>query len=123
MNVACGAEYVPGFELVQDWLDLERKVAQADLILTGEGKFDTSSLAGKGPYALIEAADKAGTPVIVLAGTAEAAVAAIAERFTDTRVNSITPDDWALTDALAHGAANLRKAAETALTGFQAIRP
>ena len=82
LNVACGAEYVPGFELVQDWLDLERKVAQADLILTGEGKFDTSSLAGKGPYALIEAADKAGTPVIVLAGTAEAAaVAAIAERF------------------------------------------
>ena len=120
LKVACGAEFVPGFELVQSWLDREMKVAIADLVLTGEGKFDTSSLAGKGPYSLIESAAKAGTPVIVLAGKAENdAAAAITERFPNNRVYSVTPDGWSLVDALAHGATNLETTAEAALGEFQ----
>ena len=49
LNVACDSQYVAGFELVSSWLDLESKIAAADLILTGEGKIDLSSLNGKGP--------------------------------------------------------------------------
>lgn len=120
LKVACGAEYVAGFDLVQSWLDLEMKVAIADLVLTGEGKFDRSSLAGKGPYALIESADKAGTPVIVLAGKAEAEAAdAVAERFPSNKVYSITPDGWSLQDALAHGAQNLERTATQALNDYK----
>lgn len=120
LKVACGAEFVAGFELVQNWLDLEMKVAIADLILTGEGKFDTSSLAGKGPYSLIESADKAGTPVIVLAGKAEhAAAETVTTRFPANRVYSITPSGWPLQDALAQGAVNLEKTAVQALGDFQ----
>ena len=43
LKVACGAEFVPGFELVAAWLDIASKVNDADLVLTGEGKFDVSS--------------------------------------------------------------------------------
>lgn len=120
LKVACGAEFVPGFELVQSWLDLEMKVAIADLILTGEGKFDNSSLSGKGPYSLIESADKAGTPVIVLAGKAEESAAqVIEERFPNNRVYSITPNGWQLEEALKHGAENLEQAALKALEEYR----
>jgi len=101
LNVACGAEYVPGFELVTAWLDLTSKIRDADLVLTGEGKFDTSSLAGKGPYALLAAAYSSDTSAILLAGLAEEEAAqSVRERFPGTAVYSITPEGTPLPQAL-----------------------
>lgn len=92
LNVACEAEYVPGFELVTAWLDLARKIQEADLILTGEGKFDASSLAGKGPYALLVAANSNNKSAILLAGLAEEdAAKTVSQRFPGTSAYSITP--------------------------------
>jgi glycerate kinase len=101
LKVAFGAEFVPGFELVTAWLDLVSKIKEADLVLTGEGKFDTSSLAGKGPYALLAAAYSNDKPAILLAGLAEDDAAQIVrERFQGTSVYSITPLGVPLTQAL-----------------------
>lgn len=101
LNVAFEAQYLPGFELVTAWLDLVSKIQEADLILTGEGKFDTSSLAGKGPYALLAAAYSSDTSAILLAGLAEEEAAQIArERFPGTAVYSITPEGTPLPQAL-----------------------
>ncbi len=101
LNAAFGAEYVPGFELVTTWLDLTAKIQEADLILTGEGKFDQSSLAGKGPYALLAAAYSSDTAAILLAGLAEEDAAQIVrERFPGTAVYSITPEGTPLPQAL-----------------------
>jgi len=101
LNVAFGAEYVPGFELVTAWLDLASKIKEADLVLTGEGKFDTSSLAGKGPYALLAAAHSSDKPAILLAGLAEEdAAQTVRERFPSTAVYSITPEGTPLAQAL-----------------------
>ena len=120
LKVACGAEFVAGFDLVQNWLDLEMKVAIADLALTGEGKFDNSSLSGKGPYSLIESAAKAGTPVIVLAGKVEDdAAETVKERFPANLVYNITPPESTLSDALKYGSANLNKTALVALENFK----
>jgi glycerate kinase len=62
------ARFVPGFDLVMAWLQLNEKIADADLVLTGEGRFDTSSLEGKGPAAVVAAAAAAGKSAWVLAG-------------------------------------------------------
>ncbi len=59
-KAALGARICPGFELVSGWLRLPQKVARADIILTGEGRFDASSLQGKGPGALPAMAADAG---------------------------------------------------------------
>ncbi|ADE54752.1 glycerate kinase [Coraliomargarita akajimensis] len=116
LKVACGAEFVAGFDLVKCWLDLEMKAALADLILTGEGKFDQSSLSGKGPYALIESASQAGVPFIVLAGKAEEdAAEIIRERYADSAVYSISPKGAPLAEALAQGPENLQTATFSAL--------
>ncbi len=108
LKVACGAEFLAGFDLVESWLDLNNKVSAAELILTGEGKFDSSSLAGKGPFALVTAAGKTNTRTIVLAGKAEVDAAdSVQERFPNCKVTSITPDGTDLATALKQGAPNL----------------
>ncbi len=63
-----GARLVPGFDLVSAWLRLEARIAAADLVLTGEGCFDETSLAGKGPGAVAIAGRQAGKKVHVFAG-------------------------------------------------------
>jgi len=101
LNVALGAKYVSGFELVTAWLDLNSKIREADLVLTGEGKFDSSSLAGKGPYALLAAAYSSDTSAILLAGLAEEEAAqTVRERFPGTAIYSITPEGTPLAQAL-----------------------
>lgn len=110
LKVALGAKYLPGFELVTAWLDLSRKIQEADLVLTGEGKFDGSSLAGKGPYALLAAAYCSDTAAILLAGRAEEATAEIVRgRFPGTAVYSITPKGLPLPVALESAAEFLMK--------------
>jgi glycerate kinase len=44
---AIGAELAPGFDVVAEAVGLEAALEGADLALTGEGKLDASSLAGK----------------------------------------------------------------------------
>lgn len=67
-----GATLVPGFGLVQDWLELEETIRKADIVLTGEGSFDASSQDGKGPYAVIQKASREGKASYVFAGRLEA---------------------------------------------------
>lgn len=101
LNVASEASYVPGFELVTAWLDLASKIKHADLVLTGEGKFDNSSLAGKGPYALLAAAYSSDTNAILFAGYAEETAAqTVRDRFPGTAAYSISPEGIPLAQAL-----------------------
>ena len=101
LNVAFSSNYVAGFELVTAWLDLSSKIKEADLILTGEGKFDNSSLAGKGPYELLAAAYSSDTSAILLAGLAEEdAAQTVRDRFPGTAIYSITPEGTPLVEAL-----------------------
>jgi glycerate 2-kinase len=51
---------------------LRARLAAADLVITGEGSFDSQSLQGKVTGRIIEIAHDAGKRAIVLAGRAEA---------------------------------------------------
>ena len=57
-----------GFELVAGLTGLAEKLAEADLVITGEGSLDSQSLTGKAPIALADAAHARGIPVIMVAG-------------------------------------------------------
>lgn len=108
LKVTCEAEYVPGFDLVMSWLDLRTKVIEADMVITGEGKFDQSSLAGKGPYALLELAHECDKQSMVFAGAVDLiAIDTVRERFPKSAVYAISPKDCPLPQALANGARNL----------------
>jgi glycerate 2-kinase len=68
-----GARVRTGIELVLELIGFERAVAQADLVVTGEGKLDAQSLRGKAPVGVARAAGAHGVPVVVLAGVVEVA--------------------------------------------------
>jgi glycerate kinase len=93
LMTAARASLLPGFGLVSAWLNLESRIAAADVVLTGEGRFDESSFHGKGPGAIVALAKKLGRPVHVFAGTVRV------ENASDA-LHAITPAGTPLTQAL-----------------------
>lgn len=65
------AELRPGVETIFELFDMERAVAEADVVVTGEGRFDATSLLGKGPMEVSRMARAAGKPCVLLCGSAE----------------------------------------------------
>ena len=63
------AQFRAGVEVVADLVGLAEAVQGADLVITGEGRFDAQTLRGKTPFGVARIARQAGVPVIVLAGT------------------------------------------------------
>jgi glycerate kinase len=63
-----GAEIVPGAKLVAETLGLERRIAGAGLVITGEGRLDSQTGFGKAPWEVVRLARQAGVPVIAIAG-------------------------------------------------------
>ena len=63
-----GAELDDGSSYVLDRLDFGRRLAAADLVVTGEGCFDAQSFYGKVPGAVIAAARRRGVPAAVVCG-------------------------------------------------------
>jgi glycerate kinase len=69
--MALGATRASGIDIVMDVVDLKAKVEAADLVITGEGKFDHTSLRGKVVSGVARVAQGAGVPCVVAAGQAE----------------------------------------------------
>ena len=63
-----GATLRPGFEIVADAVDLEERIAAADIVITGEGSLDEQSLEGKGPIGVIRMARKHEKTTVAIAG-------------------------------------------------------
>ena len=61
----------PGFSLLDHWFGLEEQIGKSDLILTGEGRFDRTSMSGKGPFEVIRLAHRYKRKCLVLAGSVE----------------------------------------------------
>lgn len=107
LMVAAGARLTPGFGLVSDWLRLDERLAVADLVITGEGRFDESSLQGKGPGSLVRAARTAGKPVHVFAGRLDA------PEIPGVHLHEISPRGEGLAKALARTGERLRASVAT----------
>jgi glycerate kinase len=63
------ASFRAGVEVVAELTGLAQALAGADLVITGEGRFDAQTLRGKTPFGVARIAQRAGVPVIVIAGT------------------------------------------------------
>jgi len=66
--VVAGARLVPGFYVVADAVGLRARLARARLVLTGEGRLDASTWAGKVVAGVCREAARRGRPVVVVAG-------------------------------------------------------
>ncbi|MCV7225044.1 glycerate kinase family protein [Mycolicibacterium komossense] len=66
--LALGGRRESGAAIIAEYTHLADDVAAADLIITGEGRFDDQSLHGKVVSALANGAREHHTPVLVLAG-------------------------------------------------------
>jgi len=66
--LAWGARLVPGAGHVAAMLGLAEHCAEADLVITGEGRFDSQSLLGKVPGMVLDQAAETGRPVALIAG-------------------------------------------------------
>ena len=64
----CGAKIRPGFEVVAEAADLESKMENVDLVITGEGSLDRQTLEGKTPAGIARLARKLGKAVFAVAG-------------------------------------------------------
>jgi glycerate kinase len=92
LMVATGAQLVPGFDLVADWLDLTTRIRAADIVITGEGRFDATSLGGKGPGSIAAEARRLGKSTHIFAGSLGVEP--------DRAHHAITPIDLPLAEAL-----------------------
>ena len=73
---AVGGRLVPGFELVAEHVELDDRLAAADVVVTGEGYLDAQSLDGKVVGGICERAAINSTRVVIIAGDVDADVAA-----------------------------------------------
>lgn len=71
-----GARLESGFELFASLARLDDQIAQADLVITGEGAIDRQSLMGKGTGRVARRCRQLGKPCLGLAGMVDAAAAA-----------------------------------------------
>jgi glycerate kinase len=65
---AIGARLLPGFDLVADRVGLDEELAQAELVVTGEGLVDATSFTGKVVGRVLDRAQDAGIETLVVAG-------------------------------------------------------
>ncbi len=69
--MAVGAQLLSGAAFVLEFAGFEAALAEADLVITGEGRFDAQTLTGKGPGAVLTTASEADVPVWVVCGSSE----------------------------------------------------
>jgi len=70
LSLAFPCKLIPGFDLICSILDLKWQIQNSDLVLTGEGTLDVSSLGGKGPYEVVRQCVAASKRIAVLPGKA-----------------------------------------------------
>lgn len=66
-----GATMRPGVEVCFELTGFHRALEQADIVITGEGKFDEQTLQGKGPAGVAAEASARNLPVIAVCGISE----------------------------------------------------
>ncbi|WP_420231524.1 glycerate kinase [Pseudomonas sp. ABY48] len=64
-----GAQFRTGVDVVAQLTGLAEALSGADLVITGEGRFDAQTLRGKTPFGVARIARQHGVPVVVIAGT------------------------------------------------------
>jgi glycerate 2-kinase len=112
------ARLLPGAPFVLDAVGARAKLRSADLVLTGEGRFDAQSLFGKAPAELAKLAARSGVPCALVCGQLEPGLERRLARLGIGRVVELsagrTPES-----AMLGAPRLLAEAAEAAVLAFQ----
>ena len=65
------ADQKSGVQIILEKLNFEQHLSTTDLVITGEGRFDSQSLRGKAPMGVIDYARKHKCSIFVIAGSTE----------------------------------------------------
>lgn len=101
LSFFAGAQIVDGAERVADLVGLTALCDQADVVITGEGRFDQTSLTGKVTGAVISLASDRGLPIGVIAGVVDTVrcpgvvTASLADAAGGGREAMAEPERWA----------------------------
>lgn len=106
----CGAQLRSGIEIVTDALHLDAWVADADLVVTGEGRIDSQTIHGKVPVGVANVAKRYNKPVIGIAGSLTPDVDIVHDHGIDA-VFSVIYTICTLEDALKNAKENVRMTA------------
>jgi glycerate kinase len=106
----CGAKLRPGIDIVTEALYLDTLVADANLVITGEGRMDSQTIHGKVPVGVARVAKRYHIPVIGIAGSLTADVGVVHQHGIDA-VFSVLYRICSLDDALEQAGENVRMAA------------
>lgn len=109
-----GARLRPGIEVVIEATGLDQQLAGAGLVISGEGRTDGQTLAGKVPLGVARAAARHGVPVVVISGAVTADADALLEQGIHALL-SIAPGPVTLDEAMARAGEWLRRATAQAM--------
>jgi glycerate kinase len=101
LGMACKADVQAGVDAVTETVGLRRKLQEAYLCFTGEGRFDASSLDGKVAAGVGKLCREAEVPCVVLAGSVDSDTAEDASSKGISGVFSLTREPQSLDEAIA----------------------
>jgi glycerate kinase len=110
MMVFLGGSLRPGSEIVTDAVGLDAAIADADLVITGEGRIDAQTIHGKTPVGVARVAQRHGKPVIAIGGGLGTGAAAVHAHGIDAVFGSVSRP-CTVEEAMANAAVNVRSAA------------
>lgn len=116
-----GATLRPRFDVITQYLDFSRRLAEADLVITAEGCIDRQSARGKIPGEIAIRARPLGIPVFALAGAIGAGAEAVLAAGV-TAYASITQGPVTQAEAFQNVEPRLSAAAEQLVRAFAAGR-
>jgi len=68
LMVFCNAKLSKGIDIVLDFIKIEDKIKEVDIVVTGEGRVDGQTIYGKVPVGIAKRAKKYNKPVFAIAG-------------------------------------------------------
>jgi glycerate kinase len=101
----------PGVEVVAELVGLSERLAEADLVITGEGRADEQTLSGKAALGVARLAPK-GTPVVLLCGALGPGAGTLEASGAFALVQPIPDHPMDLAEAMADSQRLLENAAE-----------
>lgn len=105
------AQLKAGVQIIIEATALAEKVREADLVITGEGRMDAQSIAGKTPIGVAKTAKQFGKPVIAIVGSLREDYNVVYQHGIDA-VFPIIRNLGSLEETLAKGRENLISTAE-----------
>ncbi|RNI34247.1 glycerate kinase [Hanamia caeni] len=104
------AKLVSGISYFLDVVQFERDLKNADLVITAEGKVDSQTLEGKGPFGVAQKALQHAIPVVILAGAVPVNFNKELHQFFDA-IFPISNEPARLDEAISNTASNLERTA------------